>query len=291
MPGESSRAPALPDEDEVWRRVRHFAAERVVSGEPVPTLQECVGNTIVGVQDTHLSRRSARTRTGAASDIPAAEFKRTWRELVATRRVHTKGRTVFTPALLQAAMPELIDDLGGGWIGLHGEPSVEVDYPATASAGARPRPRRSTGSTGGWGGSDDAPRESDEHWALKHYIHRHPSRALAELEGGPFLASALELRLPTHDCIDVVVRDGEHRRVLIEVKPYVGEDDRRWYAQAAKYRTIWRVLHDKVPAKHIRCVLTAPKIAPKLAAKMWSEHGIESLAVEVPKSFEAPPRP
>jgi hypothetical protein len=77
--------------------------------------------------------------------------------------------------------------------------------------------------------------------------------------------------------------------VLIEVKPRVEKHDDGLYAQTAKYRAIWRVLHD-LDGDAVRCVLAAPAIPAALARHMYSRHQIESVAIRVPPNFVAPPR-
>jgi hypothetical protein len=216
------------------------------------------------------------------------EILRVWRDLAAHGHTRTPRPNYFTLALLQAAMSDLIDDLGDGSIALHTHaptPPIDTQY-SYAQAASIARTSRARD-----GRADFRLRESDTHWQIKHYIHRHPNRALAKLSGGPWTSAALELtlRVPTSDCVDVVVKSANGRYVLIEVKPRVEGRAHGLYAQAAKYRAIWQVLHD-LDNDGVRCVLAAPKIPAALARHMYSRHQIESVAVIVPPDYVAPPR-
>ncbi len=282
------RRKRLPSEDEVWARVREFAQQRVEDQHPVPTLQEGVVNTIVSVEGVRIHRASAKGRSNK-TPILRGEVLRVWRDLVEHGQTRKPRPNYFTLALLQAALADIIDDLGDGSIALRSRvrelspPTRSFSYSEAASLdhGTQARDAR----------TDFELRESDAHWNIKHFIHSFPNEALAKLSGGPWTASALELplRVPTSDRIDVVVKDAQGHRVLIEVKPRVGPSDIGLYAQAAKYGAIWRVLHD-LDIDQIRCVLAAPKIPPAIASHMYSRHRIESVAVKVPKGYIAPPR-
>ncbi|NVB38372.1 hypothetical protein G6O69_11070 [Pseudenhygromyxa sp. WMMC2535] len=254
------------------------------------TLQEQVANQITAVGDDYFERMSARTRSGKPSRISAAEVHRTWRGLLRDGHIFTSGRTVFTPALIKAALPEWVTSVGS-IVSLRGydeaEAEVEVDPQADSLYAAwAARGQRSLGAAD----QDRVIRESDVHWALKHYIAERPAEALAGLRGGPWGEAALEFVLATHDRVDVVVYEKSGSWCLIEVKPYVGAEDRRWYAQAAKYRCVWQVMFPGVPPEKVRCVLVAPRIEPELAASMLRDFGVEHLELRVPDDFEPPPR-
>jgi hypothetical protein len=282
------RRRSLPSENEVWTRVRNFAEQRAADGRPVPTLTNGVVNTIKEVVGVRIIRESVKGRTNA-TPILRGEVLRVWRDLAANGETRKARPNYFTLALLQAAMPDYINDLGDGSIALRGRmPSLAgasspFSYAEAASLGRRSRAHEAR--------SDFELRESDAHWNIKNYIHTYPNEALANLDGGPWTPSALELqlRVPTADRVDVIVKDAAGYRVLIEVKPRVGEHDIGLYAQAAKYRAIWRVLHD-MTADQVRCVLAAPKIPTDIARHMYSRHRIESVAVHVPRDYVAPPR-
>ena len=287
-----ARSPQRPSEAQVWARVREFASQRVEDGEPVPTLSEGVVNHITAVAGARIERTSAQGVTNA-TPIYRGEILRVWRDLAKNQYTRTARPNYFTLVLLQAALSDLIDDHGDGTIALRGWRS-----PPEGSAGGRPlsyEQRASEGHRAVQRSADQGElRESDEHWRIKHFIHAHPNQALASLPGGPFTASALELvlRVPTSDRVDVIVRDRVGRRVLIEVKARVGERDISLYAQAAKYRAIWRVLHHLAESREggPRCALAAPSIPAPLARHMRTQHDIESAAVEVPADYAAPPR-
>jgi hypothetical protein len=277
-----------PTDDEVWERVRAFAEQRVRDGKPVPTLSEGVLNRITHVQGARIERASAQGKKNT-TPIYRGELLRVWGDLVKNKHTRKGRPNYFTLALLPAALPDLVDDHGDGTIALRGwvppsSPSSDRPYRYDEAASERP-PRERTVAR------DSELRESDAHWRIKHYIHQHPDLALKQLKGGPYTPSALELRLrvPTSDRIDVIVRDGDGRRVLIEVKPTVRDDGIGLYAQAAKYRAIWRVLHDLKTAD-VRCALAAPKFPAALAKHMRDRHSIESVAVTVPADFKAPKR-
>lgn len=234
-----------------------------------------------------IERTSDNGRTNN-TPILRGELLRVWRDLVANGHTRKARPNYFTLALLQAAMSDYIDDLGDGTIALHGHaPALPTDtaysYAQAASLAHTSRARDGRGNL--------VLRESDAHWRIKHYIHRQPNLALAKLSGGPWTSAALELtlRVPTSDRIDVVVKSADGRCVLIEVKPRVEAGDHSLYAQTAKYRAIWQVLHD-LDADAVRCVLAAPAIPAALARHMYSRHKIESVAVSVPADYVAPPR-
>ncbi len=284
-----ARRRRLPTEDEVWTRVRDFASKRADDQHPVPTLQEGIVNTITAVDGVRIHRASTKGRTNK-TPILRGEVLRVWRDLAEHGQTRKPRPNYFTLALLQAACADLIDDCGDGSIALRGPsprpPSSsprEFSYSEAASLGHGSRARDVD--------PDFELRESDAHWNIKHYIFTHPNEALAGLRGGPWTPSALELqlRVPTSDRIDVIVKDAEGRRVLIEVKPRVRERDLGLYAQAAKYRAIWQVLHD-LQIEQVRCVLAAPKIPAAIAQHMAARHRIESVAVKIPKAYVAPPR-
>jgi hypothetical protein len=283
-----ARPRSLPNEDEVWTRVREFAEARVEDQRRVLTLREGVGNRISAVNGARIERSSEKGRTNA-TPIMRGEVLRVWRDLVANGSTRKARPNYFTLALLQAAMSDRIDDLGDGTIALRGhvpaplEVSTPHSYAEAASIAHTSRARDAR--------ADFVLRESDPHWRIKHYIHADPNAALTELEGGPWAPAALELqlRVPTSDRIDVVVRSADGRYVLIEVKPQVGKTSFDLYAQAAKYRAIWQVLHD-LDMDAVRCVLAAPTIPAELARHMYARHRIESVAVNVPSSYLAPPR-
>lgn len=277
----------LPTEEQVWDRVREFAEQRAADGRPVPTLREGVVNTITDVRGVRIERASEKGRTNK-TPIRRGEVLKVWRDLAEHGHTRKAQPNYFTLALLQAAWSDFIDDCGDGSIALRGRaPTPEgssrpFSYAEAASLERRARPHEAR---------DVELRESDAHWNIKHYIHSFPNEALVRLEGGPWTPSALELqlRVPTSDRIDVIVKDAGGRRVLIEVKPRVGERDIGLYAQAAKYRAMWRVLHD-MEIDQVRCVLAAPKIPAQIARHMYQRHQIESVAVEVPRGYVAPPR-
>jgi len=278
----------LPSEDEIWAKVREFAERRKADKNTVPTLKEGVVNTITDVQGVRIERSSANGRTNK-TPILRGEILRVWRDLAEHGETRKPRPNYFTLALLQAAWAELIDDRGDGSIALRGwaptgatTTETPFSYAEAASEGRKQRP---------YVARDFQLRESDAHWNIKHFIFTHPDDALATLDGGPWTPSALELqlRLPTSDRIDVIVRDSAGHRVLIEVKPRVGDKDIGLYAQASKYRAIWRVLHD-LNVDQVRCVLAAPMIPTKIARHMYRRHQIESVAVTVPAGYVAPPR-
>jgi hypothetical protein len=282
-----ARRRSLPNEDEVWARVREFAEERKQSQQPVLTLRENVGNKISDVRGARIERVSDEGRTNN-TPILRGELLRVWRDLLANGHTRKARPNYFTLALLQAAMPDIIDDLGDGTIALRGRvptqaPSQPYSYAEAASIERSSRARAPR--------SDFELRESDAHWRIKHYIHGRPNEALVGLRGGPWASAALELPLsvPTCDRIDVVVRSADGRYVLIEVKPRVEGRAHGLYAQAAKYRAIWQVLHD-LDAGRVRCVLAAPEIPADIAQHMYERHAIESIAVKVPADYVAPPR-
>lgn len=254
----------------------------------MPTLSEGVVNTITDVRGVRIERASENGRTNK-TPILRGEVLRVWRDLAANGQTRKARPNYFTLALLQAALSDTINDLGDGTIALRGRMapsegnSTPFSYAEAASLGRVSRAQESR--------TDFELRESDAHWNIKHYIHTYPNEALTALAGGPWSPSALELqlRVPTSDRVDVIVRDAAGHRVLIEVKPRVGERDIGLYAQAAKYRAIWRVLHD-MTIDQVRCVLAAPKIPEKIARHMYSRHRIESVAVKVPPDYNAPPR-
>jgi hypothetical protein len=281
------RRRSLPSEDEVWTRVLEFAKAHKENQHPVPTLREGVVNRISDVKGARIERVSDNGRTND-TPIMRGELLRVWRDLVANGHTRKARPNYFTLALLQAAMSDLIDDLGDGSIALRGHaptPSTNIPY-SYAEAASIARTSRARDAR-----ADFELRESDAHWNIKHYIHSDPNTALAKLSGGPWTPAALELplRVPTSDRIDVVVKSASGRYVLIEVKPRVGERDHGLYAQAAKYRAIWQVLHD-LDGSAVRCVLAAPEIPRAIARHMYSRHGIESVAVIVPPDYVAPPR-
>jgi hypothetical protein len=84
----------------------------------VPTLREGVVNTIRHVKGARIERTS-EGRTGN-TPIMRGEVLRVWRDLVAHGRTRTARPNYFTLALLQAAMDDLIDNLGDGEIALRG---------------------------------------------------------------------------------------------------------------------------------------------------------------------------
>lgn len=123
----------LPSEDEVWARVREFAEARAKDQRPVPTLRKGIINRISGVRGARIERISEKGRTNA-TPITRGEVLGVWRDLV-THGHTNKAPLRFTLALLQAAMSDLIDDLGDGTIALHGHaptPSTDATAPMPA---------------------------------------------------------------------------------------------------------------------------------------------------------------
>ena len=284
----AKRRRRLPTEEQVWALVREFAEQRSLDRRPVPTLQEGVVNRIRQVRGARIERESQNGRTND-TPIYRGEVLRVWRDLVEHGQTRKPRPNYFTLALLQVALKDYIDDCGDGSIALRGriptsdETTRPFSYAEAATLGRRARPHVAR--------DGFELRESDAHWNIKHYIHKHPDDALVQLDGGPWTSSALELALPvpTKDRVDVIVKDSGGHRVLIEVKPRVGARDIGLYAQAAKYRAIWRVLHD-LPNDQVRCVLAAPEIPAEIARHMYAQHRIESVAVDVPPDFVAPSR-
>jgi hypothetical protein len=124
---------SLPSEDEVWARVREFAEARKKDQQPVPTLSEGIDNYISDVKGARIERISkGRTK---ASPIMRGEVLRVWRDLVAHGHTNKAQPHYFTLALLQAAMSDLIDNLGDGAIALHGHERMPSDD-ETAPMGA-----------------------------------------------------------------------------------------------------------------------------------------------------------
>lgn len=283
--------------DEVWARVCEFAEDCKAKRRGVPTLQEQVINRIKSVEPAKILRHSDKGRKNT-TPVTRSEIKRTWAKLVAQGYLDKPITNYFTLALLQAALSDIVDDLGQGRVALRGRRPRRMASPMApddrqpvvyAERATERRTKRGRSSV-----ARDSIPEGETHWRLKHYIRDEPGEALQQIQGGPWLACGVEisLPLPTADRVDVVVksqRDG--RRLLIEVKPEVRgtKTGLGMYAQAAKYRAIWRVLHG-LDDTGVRCALAAPTIPRGLAGKMLEDHGIESIRVKVPDHYQAPPR-
>lgn len=281
------RSRPLPDDDQIWALVHEFAHDRQSTGRPIWTLNKRVRNTITAVHPKRIERESEDGRSNK-TPIRRGEVLKVWNALVEHGQVRKGLPNYFTLALLQAALPKYIDNVGDGSIALHDHLSTigatrEFSYSEAATLGRGSRARDSR--------NEFVLRESDTHWNIKHFIHSRPDEALAKLDGGPWESSALEIPLPipTSDRIDVIVRDSSGYHVLIEVKPSVKNSSVGLYAQTAKYRAIWQVLHS-LDIDEVRCALAAPQIPPALARQMKQRHRIESVAVTVPSDFIAPER-
>jgi hypothetical protein len=278
----------LPSVEQVWQRIRDYAAYCKQHEVRLFTLQRFVANTITQVGDAVIERHS-KEGTSQSAHIRRGDVERVWTELC-TNPLHeasTKGDPrVFTHALMLAAMPRRIEERRSGVIGLVGH-RTPAPLPAFA-AEEIDYSRRAGGRRGGGG-------EGPIHRGIRLHIHDDPNTALAGLPGGPWTSFATEYSLATQDRIDVVVRDREGRFVLIEVKPrlvsdreYEESEDfdraiaRAPYAQAAKYRAQWMILRE-IGSERLRCVVAAPEIPGELARRMAKDHGVESVAVAVPR--------
>jgi len=170
----------------------------------------------------------------------------------------------FTPALMVAAMPDVLENLGDGEIGLRTHPKVRAEK--------KRRRRRASMAPGV---------EGDEHRRLRLFIHSDPDRALRRLTGAPWTPNSTEYVFATGDRADVLLRDCDGNFVLVEVKPALGPRDPAPFAQAAKYRTLMHILEGH-ELDAIRTVVAAPKIPKGLAKRMLAEHGIEAVRVDLP---------
>lgn len=265
--------------------MRAFAEVCKAERRPLHTLSRGVENYIVEVGD-EVIRRESSEGTKQTAHIGYAHVEQIWRELAEQGHSSTEGKSrVFALALIQAAMPDCIDALGNR-IYLRDVPCLLVESQTDAPADSRTRARLGGGRGGG---------EGELHRRIRLHVFERPNEALAGLEGGPWTALATERVLETQDRVDVVVQDARGRIVLIEVKPWVCSDELHAtltqprdlalalapYAQAAKYRAQWHVLYG-TPLPELRCVVAAPAVPTELGARILHEHGVESVAVELP---------
>jgi hypothetical protein len=281
----------LPDAEWVWQRVQAFAEGCKERNEPVPTLQKKILNYIGEVRAQTITRRSDAGREHTAH-IEYGHIELIWSELLKNGYASTRGHPrVFAHALLHAAMRDCIDARGneihlrdlppGTQIGIINS-SGAVDYAARVSR---------------FFGNDGFGGERALHRGIRLFIHGCPDAALVGLAGAPWEACHTEYVLQTMDRVDVVLRDGEGRIVLVEVKSRLCTDreysrlqlDRSKaraiapFAQAAKYRTQWHILYG-TPLESIRCIVAAPEIPDELADTMRHRHQIESIAVTLPSA-------
>lgn len=255
-----------PTADEAWAAVHAFATRCAADARPVFTLQRTVRNIITDVAPTKIGRESAKGRTHQRK-VTLGQVQRVWGALCDGQSWKDGGNILyFTPALMLAAMPEHLEDLGGGEIGLSAHPAVrKKKHERIASLGR------------GAGG------EGDLHRALRLFIHRDPDSALERIDGGPWTPYATEYVFGTGDRVDVYLRDCDGNFVLVEVKPQLELGDRAPFAQAAKYRTLMHIL-DGRDLDSIRSIVAAPNLPEQLAKQMFERHGIESVEVTLPKS-------
>ena len=270
-PGHSEAMRRAMTPDEAWGRVLTFATKAADDGRRIFTLQERVANTITDVRPESIGRRSD-AGTSNSSRIGKTGVLRLWKELARRQGpVSTpKGVYYFTVALMVAAMPDIVQDVGDGKISLSDDPEVAArDRRRTESAKTR---------AGGCGGG-----EGPIHRAIKEFIFRQPDVALSSIGGAPFTARKLEWVFATGDRVDVVLTDCCGKVVLVEVKPDEVDDARAPFAQAAKYRVLWNILEERA-AVEIRCVVAATRISDALAKSMWRDHDVESVVVRAPRS-------
>jgi hypothetical protein len=253
----------LPTNSEVWMKVRDFALDCLQKNRSVFTVTRRVENRITDVSKGSIGRRSA-DGTSNSSRVTKSMVEHLWSEV---NGEGGGGYLYFTKALLLAALPEFVEDLDGALV-LRKDPSVLKKK--------RQRARLAISDGRGLGGG-----EGKLHRKLKEFIYREPEAALASLKSGPYQRVAMEYVFPTGDRVDVVLIDGAGRILLVEIKPYLEDNDLTPFAQAAKYRVLWHILRDR-PVSEIRCVVAAPKIANSLGNKMRKSYTIESVAVHLP---------
>ncbi len=256
--------------DAVWTKVQAFATQAHKKRRPVYTLQRRVRNFITDVKARSIGRESDEGNTNS-SRVTYSMITRIW------DRLRTHGHTAtpeavlyFAPALLQAALPELIEYLGDGELGLRGDPRAMAKKDQRGTRGSR----RGGGSRGGGG-------EGELHERIKKWIYENPSAAMTKLGRGEWRSEAIEYRFLSGDTVDLVLRDPDGRFVMVEVEPQLQPDDKIPWAQAAKYKTLWSIL-EGVPPPDIRSVVAAPALPLGMARKMRDRHGIEALAVALP---------
>jgi hypothetical protein len=256
----------LPTADEAWAAVHAFATRCAAHARPVFTLQRTVRNIITDVGPTTIGRESAKGRTNKRK-VTLGQVQRVWGALCNGQSWKDGGNILyFTPALMLAAMPEHLEDLGGGDIGLSAHPAVR-----------KKKQERIAGLGHAAGG------EGELHRALRLFIHRDPNSALKRIGGGPWTPFATEYVFGTGDRVDVYLRDRDGKFVLVEVKPHLETGDPAPFAQAAKYRTLMHIL-DGRDLDSIRTIVAAPKIPKRLAKQMFDRHGVESVKVTLPES-------
>lgn len=268
-----------PDDEQIWQLVREHAERCRIEQRPLYTLSRGVANLIVEVGEHRIRRESAEGTTQSAH-IDRHHVLEVWHELLAQGYSATTGKPrVFAHVLLHDALPDCVHALGNRL--------VLYDMPTPPRPAATREAWLGYRLGAGFGGGEGA-----LHRAIRLFIFESPDLALRDLAGGPFTSIATEYTLETRDRVDVVVRDAAGRTVLIEVKPWVCDDElygqlrderrialaRAPWAQALKYRTQWQVLYG-TSLEQLRCVVAAPTRPPRLAAAMQDSHGVESTAV------------
>ena len=98
----------LPTDEEIWERVRAFAADCKANNTPVHTLKKGVKNLITEVTETRIGRHSDDGRQDKAhTPISKREVIAQWHFL--TGKAPDPDTLYFVPALMVAALPDLLE--------------------------------------------------------------------------------------------------------------------------------------------------------------------------------------
>lgn len=251
-----------PSFKQVWSDVKTAADDLRARKEPVFTLTKGVRNFITDVKHGSIGRRSDDGVTNV-SRVTRGMMESLWNKL--NGRAIYRSYLYFTPALLLKTCPHLVEHLDG-------ELRLKK-APETLRLRSELNKRRFGNSSGG---------EGPVHRALKMFIFENPDLALRALGPRPFTPVTDEYVFRTGDRVDVVLIDGNGHIVLVEVKPQLFPHDLAPFAQAAKYKILWSILEARAPAE-VRCVVAAPSLRGSPYERMAERHGVEAVAVRVPR--------
>jgi hypothetical protein len=105
---------------QVWDRVKEFARRAADEKRQISTLQNEALNIITDVKEGSIGRRSTSGRSNASRVTRSMVFK-VWDALLASGRTRApRGALYFTPALMLAALNDVLMSVGNGEIALRG---------------------------------------------------------------------------------------------------------------------------------------------------------------------------
>jgi len=107
--------------EEAWERVKAFAKLAAETGQEIHTLQKGTTNVITDVKDGSIGRRSSDGRSNVSRVTRGMVFK-VWDALLAHGHTECPANVLYlTPALVAAALDDLVMPVGQGEIALRRE--------------------------------------------------------------------------------------------------------------------------------------------------------------------------